>query len=734
MPSRTIPWLSALASAALLAACGGGESGSDAASGTNKTYLRVEAVDAEGDNLTYQWRATGGSIENRNARETVWTMPDGPGAHFAYVTVSDGRGGYVEQQYVVSSDALGTTAATKGPVQRNVSFSGTDGGLVRSTVRAGTLPFRAPDGTVAQRVVYVPDVTISLNDGTTSVVARTDLAGEASFPALVPGTTYAATCTTASGGVIQTCSGVVASSTVAARHFVSVLALPAERNLRLHGHVANTDGSVCGVENAFAGLQVAATVQLLAADGSAITPAVRVNRYGDYTLDAAVLAQAPLQLRVQCEGYSRTVDVPVSTDVSGYVATAPVELSHVISNARPSITKMVANGPEGNVRGRMVVPEAGAASIDLPGSSQFLAFKGQDNQRSACNYYAAIGAVAACDAQGGFVEPISLDDWKRQHRITPFDAGAPTATATYVNKMDLNLVRRMTATKTSGDNIAYVVCNHPGPEGSTQKEVDAVIDIGLANERLVACVAMEWSVTPGAFGGKPFTKFLTFGPDGSLLPSVNLDGRGEKYLPGGCVACHGGPLYAGKFPERGVASPYLGSKFLPFDTGNYFFHSQAALAEPAQSKDIFQLNAWVRETEGPGVTTPITTLIDNWYSGGTTTLNKDYVPLAWQTPIAGVTAAQQGKFYREVMGASCRTCHAAFPNFNWDSFVMTPSRAGAHVCGGSADVAINGSMPNALIARDRIVDRARADPELAELMRVYLGCVNPRDDPLYPKR
>src|SRR5580765_8640180 len=90
--------------------CGGGSTGNSQDSGTNKTYLKVSASDPEGDTLQYQWRVTAGTIENRNSPETVWTMPDGPGLHFAYVTVSDGKGGYVEQQYAVATDALGTTA------------------------------------------------------------------------------------------------------------------------------------------------------------------------------------------------------------------------------------------------------------------------------------------------------------------------------------------------------------------------------------------------------------------------------------------------------------------------------------------------------------------------------------------------------------------------------------------------------------------------------------------------
>src|SRR5690242_4564114 len=108
--SRMIAIVSAALAAWSLTSCGGGSTGNAQDSGPNKTYLRVEANDADGDALQYQWRVTAGSVENRNSRETVWTMPDGPGLHFAYVTVYDGRGGYAEQQYAVSTDAIATPA------------------------------------------------------------------------------------------------------------------------------------------------------------------------------------------------------------------------------------------------------------------------------------------------------------------------------------------------------------------------------------------------------------------------------------------------------------------------------------------------------------------------------------------------------------------------------------------------------------------------------------------------
>lgn len=70
-----------LMTAVMVTACGGGSSGtgssgagstgSVANSGPTKTSLRVEASDTDGDLLLYQWRVTGGSVENRNSPETV---------------------------------------------------------------------------------------------------------------------------------------------------------------------------------------------------------------------------------------------------------------------------------------------------------------------------------------------------------------------------------------------------------------------------------------------------------------------------------------------------------------------------------------------------------------------------------------------------------------------------------------------------------------------------------------
>ncbi|MEP6873265.1 MAG: hypothetical protein ABI887_02790 [Burkholderiales bacterium] len=738
--------LSLLVTLSLAACGGGGGTGNEKDSGTNKTYLSVDVSDADGDALTYQWRVTSGSIENRNAKDTVWTMPDGPGLHFAYVTVSDGKGGYVEQQYAVSSDTLNTAAPV--PTARSYAAPAVtepEGLTTRLRFISG-LNTDFGTGTAALRYVYLPDVQVMVTDpgGVVVYSGVSDLSGEVKLPklpALAGALKYKVQCAAAPEAPLVDCA-TFGVTTVAA--IPPVISPPADatKNLRLFGHVALADGAVCGAQNDYFSIQSAATVQVQSKDGTALSRPVHVNRFGDYAIDASVPVTGELQLAVQCEGYRATVAVDAA-GAGGYSAATPIRLPHVVANHRPQIVKMVATGPEGNVRGKMIVAEAGASSNGQPGPDRFLTYKGQDTRLSVCQYYRALGAVAptsCADAQGTMIDPISFDDWKRLNGFKPTGAGTEVA-ANYVNKRDLNLVRRMVATKTDDSHIAFYVCNHPGPLGTSQQEVDDLLASGLNDEKRIACVAMEWSVTAGVNGGKPFTKFYTFAPSGALLASVNLDGRGEKYLPGACVACHGGSNYNGKFPEKGVPSPYLGANFLPFDTGNYLFSSDAALTEAAQSASFYGLNQLVRQTETAD-DTATSNLVKGWYGVGaaaTTTLNKAYVPQAWNDLALVAGYADAPLFYQEVVATSCRTCHTSLGDqFDWDSrtgnFINVDFKLKPRFCGGDQDLAINATMPNALITHDRLFERARIDSHFADMMTKYLGCSAPLPDPVYPQR
>ncbi|MFM2053661.1 MAG: hypothetical protein RL456_1698 [Pseudomonadota bacterium] len=731
---RGLPVLAGLgALAAMLGSCGGGDAASSAeAGGPSRTYLSVAASDPDGDALHYQWRVTAGTIQNLDAPQTVWTLPDGPGVHFAYVTVTDGRGGHAVQQYAVATDALETPApvpAARAMMQPVPTENEAEAGAtVRLSLYRGGLPFVPASGTGAAQVrrVYLPDTHVEVvSGGTVHARATSDWRGQIALPRL-PAGRYALRCTPAFDGTVRENCAALDVGGEAELETREVAGPPAGRNLRLHGHVALADGRACGWRDLHAGIEDAATVQLLAADGTPRTRAQRVNAYGDYAIDAAVGLREALVLQVRCGRDEVRLAVPVPE--GGFVGGASRELSHRLPSRAPAIARVIATGPDGNVRGQMIAPEAGVASNGLPGAERFLAYKGLDTRASACAYYRAVGAVRDCDAQGRPIDAISFEDWKRERRFAPHQAGNPEVRATYINRMDLNLVRRMVATRAGERDIGFYVCNHPGPSAGLPAvaEIDEVVATALADERQVACVAMDWVAMPGVNGGQPFTRFFTFGPDGGLLLSVNLDGRGEKFMPGACVACHGGSRYAGRFPQAPGASPNLGSNFLPFDTGNYLFASGEGLDEAAQQVAIHALNRLVQQT----APTPATRrLIDGWYASGTTRLDRGHVPPAWQA-----LGADGQRFYREVIGTACRTCHTAMrERFDWDaSPALVFGRP--QVCGGSEDLERGASMANALMSHDDLMRRVKADDSLAALMTRFLGCTAPADDPAHPRR
>ena len=116
-------------------------------------------------------------------------------------------------------------------------------------------------------------------------------------------------------------------------------------------------------------------------------------------------------------------------------------------------------------------------------------------------------------------------------------------------------------------------------------------------------------------------------------------------------------------------------------------------------------------------------------------LDKAYVAPAWQALEAVPATQGAARFYRDVIGISCRTCHVSLgAKFDWESIILTPARASTQFCGGTPELALNASMPNALVSYDRLYDRIRSDAALAVLVNQYLGCTSPKPDPAYAKR
>lgn len=63
--------------------------------------IKCVAFDANGDNLTYDWSATGGGFSGVGSVAT-WTAPNNCGSYVVTVVVADGRGGKVSEDLKIT--------------------------------------------------------------------------------------------------------------------------------------------------------------------------------------------------------------------------------------------------------------------------------------------------------------------------------------------------------------------------------------------------------------------------------------------------------------------------------------------------------------------------------------------------------------------------------------------------------------------------------------------------------
>jgi len=233
---------------------------------------------------------------------------------------------------------------------------------------------------------------------------------------------------------------------------------------------------------------------------------------------------------------------------------------------------------------------------------------------------------------------------------------------------------------------------------------------------------MDYTVSPGVNDDQPFTRFLIFGPSGELLPSINLDGRREKFVPGVCVACHGSSEYAGHYPEDGSGRANIGAHFLPYDVGNFAFSDSPGLTRADQEEAIYELNQVLLQS---GPTPAAEALIAGWYQNGSTTQDQTYLPESW-------VGQGYDEAYHEIFAHSCRTCHVNLrEQYNFDVFEHTQATALIRtVCSGldpydPDDYTTNQvrrySMPNSLVTFNRFWNTRGTNNDLTQL---YADFVN----------
>ncbi len=365
-------------------------------------------------------------------------------------------------------------------------------------------------------------------------------------------------------------------------------------------------------------------------------------------------------------------------------------------------------------------------------ADQFLTALGEDTALSGCQYYIVIGAAGGCDSAGNITSgALTFADWKALSNID--GPGTNSVPPTYfVNVVDLNLTREhhslLFADGFDQPELAAYVCNHSGPGGEAvslpastitaaqQTAVNAAVANAVAGKDLVACVAMDFVLIEG----NKFTRFLIFGPSGELLTSVNLDGRGEKYVPHVCIACHGG------ITSTAYSSANVQGYFLPYDIDNFAFSNQSNLTEAAQDAQIYQLNQNLNMApagnEGwPPITSATADLLAGWYPPSSAE-NFSFIPGSWSTPNVQLTpSVTTSNVYTDVVARSCRTCHTSLPslpNYDWDELgpnaalpnFTSPGYAYDAVCASTPP-----NMPNSLVAFNRFWDSPAGNATLSSI-------------------
>jgi hypothetical protein len=270
----------------------------------------------------------------------------------------------------------------------------------------------------------------------------------------------------------------------------------------------------------------------------------------------------------------------------------------------------------------------------------------------------------------------TLDDWKTQNGF-----GSGTGTEVMVIFRDVNDLgygRRMTARQNVDGSIAFFVENYnvTAVPGQTYSSLNLEAAINRDSRWHVGTNAIEFSGPNPLDPTTWFAKFYNFSSaTGQRQLTADLDGRGQKAMPGICVSCHGGrgdPLNAdGSFPNGGNTR----ARLQPLNVETFDFSTQAGYTRADQEASLKTINQFVlcsypldAATANPeDACRPIVSgaewanywqataaeMLKYWYGGAgmanTAFSNTPpYRPAGW----AGQTA-----LYDDVVAPYCRVCH-----------------------------------------------------------------------------
>lgn len=277
----------------------------------------------------------------------------------------------------------------------------------------------------------------------------------------------------------------------------------------------------------------------------------------------------------------------------------------------------------------------------------------------------------------------TLAKWKTANS---FDSGSGTqVSVVFGDVRDLGYGRRMTARQNVDGTVAIVVENFLVNTGVAYLYSRLNLDAAVLQDRRWHDTTNAIEFSPGPGGGVSFVKFFNFDvATGQRALTVNLDGRGQKAMPGPCVVCHGGrgdpltpPDVTGQplFPlvqnsvsqKRGDLQAHL----MPLEVGTFDFSTASGFTRADQEAALKQINRMVlcsypipaatvfAEDACRRVATfgeyrgTAAAFVKSTYGGDglpNAVYADAFVPAGW-------SGAGQSPLYQSVVAYSCRSCH-----------------------------------------------------------------------------
>ena len=396
----------------------------------------------------------------------------------------------------------------------------------------------------------------------------------------------------------------------------------------------------------------------------------------------------------------------------------------------------------------------------IPTDKIFLATSGPDrfllfpNPQLQADGTLQTDTVAYANAYYEAIDPANERDtlakFKARNGFGTSGAGITEETIIIGDQRDLGYGRKMTGRKNADGTIAFVVENYLVGTYGPYSPFNLEAAINSVDKWHLGTNGIEYS--PGPSGSVNFVKFYTFDPiTGARLTRANLDGRGDKAMPGICISCHGGRGDALTPPD-----PVTGKKLFPkmlnstsrargdisgqvhaFEPASFDFSSLSGFTRASQEAKIKTLNQLVLcATPLPFGTTKPTGFAEdecrpvanaNEYQGttadhlkamyggdglpqATSNATDTYVPSDWQT-------SGQSNLYQNTVSKACRVCHAMRGTGNQsDINFETFSKFDGYSDRIYAHVVDRGNMPLAKL----VYDKYWSTPDIYGPMAAYL--------------